>query len=105
MIALGVVVIDEGLDLLLQFPGCLPNDEVDAVLAGTRVAFNFPVGLGGIGGSQDVTQSLALLSVSVKSSVVSSGSSPVMEALRIQGTMKYLIVPYISQCDGVQWFR
>jgi len=49
VIALGVVVVDESLDLRLQFPGRLPDDEVDAFLAGTMVAFNLPVGLRMIG--------------------------------------------------------
>ena len=49
VIAPRVVIVDEGLDLRLQLPGCLPDNEVDAFLAGTMVAFNLPVGLGVIG--------------------------------------------------------
>ncbi len=60
VIAPGVVVVDEDLDLTLQLPGCLPDNEVNAFLAGTVVAFDLSVGLGMIGGGQDVPQSLGL---------------------------------------------
>ena len=60
MVAPGVVVVDEDCDFPLQLPGCLPDDEVNAFLARTMVAFDLPVGLGMIGGGQDVTQSLGL---------------------------------------------
>jgi len=42
----GVVVVDEDGDFPLQLPGCLPDNEVNAFLAGTMVAFDLAVGLG-----------------------------------------------------------
>ena len=49
VVAPGVVVVDKHCDFPLQFPGCLPDNEVDPFLAGTMVAFDLPVGLGMIG--------------------------------------------------------
>jgi hypothetical protein len=49
VVAPGVVVVDEDCDFPLQLPGCLPDDEVNAFLARTVIAFDFSVGLGMIG--------------------------------------------------------
>ena len=49
MVAPGVVVVDEDCDFPLQRPGCLPDDEVDAFLAGAMVTFDLSVGLGMVG--------------------------------------------------------
>ncbi len=49
MVTSGVVVVDEDGDLPLQLTGCFPDDEVNAFLARTVVAFDLSVGLGMIG--------------------------------------------------------
>jgi len=49
VVAPGVVVVDEDCDSPLQLSGCLPDDEVNAFLARTVVAFNLSVGLRMIG--------------------------------------------------------
>ena len=49
VVAPGVVVVDEDCDFPLQLPGCLPDDEVDAFLAGAMVTFDLSVGLGMVG--------------------------------------------------------
>ena len=49
VVAPGVVVVDKDCDFPLQLPGCLPDDEVNAFLARTVVAFDLSVGLRMIG--------------------------------------------------------
>ena len=49
MKAPGVVRVDEDYDFPFPLPRCLPDDEINVLLARMMVAFNLPVGLGMIG--------------------------------------------------------
>lgn len=46
MIAPAVVVLDEGRYLTLELPRSLPDNQIDAFLAGTMVTLDFSVRLG-----------------------------------------------------------
>ena len=53
-----VVVRDKACDLLLQFVGILPDDEVDLLLTGPMIALDLSVRLRMIRGGEDMRQSL-----------------------------------------------
>jgi hypothetical protein len=46
VVAPGLVIVDKDGDFPLQFLRCLPDNEADAFLARSMVAFDLPVGLG-----------------------------------------------------------